>query len=126
MLSEIYTPSIMYNFRLDSNPDLRLGDVTTLNWTVVEVQVSQLFSIGSFLLVCYSRLKSALCHFFSLIKEIIPCIISPSLKKFSFKFSARWTAVSAQFFPLHCTSYSSVHFERGDLRWVQTHTVKET
>ena len=30
---------LIYHFRLNSNPDLRLGDVTTVNWTVTEVQI---------------------------------------------------------------------------------------
>ena len=28
---------LICQFRLDSNPELRLGDVTTVNWTVSEV-----------------------------------------------------------------------------------------
>lgn len=31
---------VFCHFRLNSNPDLRLGDVTTVNWTIAEVQVS--------------------------------------------------------------------------------------
>ena len=34
---------LIYHFRLNSNPDLRLGDVTTVNWTVTEVQIMLIF-----------------------------------------------------------------------------------